>query len=115
MKTTLRTTLIALLLVWAAPAPAYLGILEEVREIELEQTQLPRSANGRFVVRECAGCKLQIWRVDADTTYHVGINSVPITLGEMRSAADSGKYELLYVFIDPDTDVVTKIALSVPR
>ena len=115
MKTILRVTLIALLTAWAAPAPAYLETITEVMELEADQTTLPRSTNGRLVVRECIGCELKIWSVNADTTYHIGANGAPVSLSQLRSAVDSGDHELLYASIDPKTDVVTKLALSVSR
>lgn len=115
MKTILRLTLIVLLAVWAAPAPAYLETITEVKELEVDQTSLPRGANGRVVVRECIGCELKIWSVNSATTYHIGINGAPVSLTQLRSAIASGDHELIYAFIDTKTDVVTKLALSVSR
>ncbi len=104
--------LTTLALLWSGTAFGALEALEEVAELMVSGIRLPTSAAGQVVYRKCGGCEPTIWRVDAATTYHVGVGTAPVPLADLRQAVGSNRYELIYVFYAPDTGVVTRIVLD---
>ncbi len=65
-------------------------------------------------MRECSGCEPLILRVDARTTYHIGVSSPAISLQQLLDEADARRAETagVYVFYLPDAKTVTRLVLS---
>jgi len=108
----IHIALITILLAYSGAASATLNILEQVAEADAANTTLPRSTAGQVVVRQCNGCKPSVWRVNAATSYYVGMDTQPVALADLLAAATSGQQEMVYVFFKPDTNEVTRIVLS---
>ena len=85
----------------------------DVAELEVAGIRLPTSTAGQVVYRQCSGCEPTIWTVNYETTYYIGDDSSKaVSLADLRQAVGSGQYELIYVFHVPNSDVVTRIVLS---
>jgi len=89
--------------------------LEKVAELSISGIHLPTGTAGQVVYRECSGCEPVIWQINAATTFHVGVNTKPVPLADLRQAVGSKKYDLIYVFYVPDSDTVTRIVLDLTR
>ncbi|MFW2404751.1 MAG: hypothetical protein ACN4GT_08285 [Gammaproteobacteria bacterium] len=107
-----QIAIVALMMAGSGSAIAALDILEEAVEADVSGTRFPSSSAGQVVVRACTGCEPQVWRVNADTSYHIGMRTQPVALAELRAAAASGRHEMVYVFYKPGTDEVTRVVLS---
>ncbi|MBT77191.1 MAG: hypothetical protein GY916_08745 [Gammaproteobacteria bacterium] len=110
----LRTEITLVFLAILSPATTFgaMEILEEVTELAVSDISLPGSSAGQVVFRECSGCKPTIWQVDPTTTYYVGVDTLPVSLGNLQKAVSSKSYELIYVFYTPGTNAVTRIVLD---
>lgn len=112
MLRTIQIAMIAILMACSGSAIAALDIMEQAVEADVSDTKFPSHSAGQVVVRECTGCEPQVWRVNAATSYHIGMRTQPVALAELRAAAASGQHEMVYVFYKPDTDEVTRVVLS---
>ena len=109
----LGITLITLMILSSGTAMGALDALEQVAELEVAGIRLPTSTAGQVVYRQCSGCEPTIWTVNDETTYYIGDDSSKaVSLADLRQAVGSGQYELIYVFHVPNSDVVTRIVLS---
>jgi len=115
MKILTRTFYPALLLGLAMPVSAALIALEEAYELDTADVTLPGHRAGRVIMRACAGCDATVHRVAEATTYHIGADTSPVTLDELRAAVDADPGNLIYVYFKPETLVVTRIVLDANR
>jgi hypothetical protein len=108
---TLSATVLAL---WSVTAPASLENIENAYESDVAHIMLPTSSTGRVILRECSNCKPVVMNVSADTVYLVGSANPPVSLAELRAAAnaDGGGSRLMTVFYNLKTGVITRIILS---
>ena len=96
-------------------AHAALIQIEQNYELGLNEVTLPRSAAGQVVVRQCAECDPAVLRVNGSTRYFLESRSNPVSLAELRAAADASRDPVqtgVFVFYKPETGVVTRIILS---
>ena len=102
--------------VWLSLATTAFGALdriEEAHELALSQLQLPLSAAGNVVIRDCNGCSPLLLPVDARTRYQVGASGEPMPLKEFRKfLAARNRDELVTVLYDTESNTVTRIILS---
>ncbi len=107
--------LAVLTLAFASLAQAKLDRIEEAFELHLTQLSLPAHATGKVTVKACAGCDTVQLRVNARTSYHVGIGSTAITLQELIDAVyavhDRSKTPV-YVMYKAEDLVITRIILG---
>ena len=108
--TTLVMTLV--LLGWTGLAHSAFGIIEEAYELDFATVTLPTFATGHVKFKQCDHCGNTTLSVDENTTYHNGVRTPAISLGELSSAAAAQNTQLIYVYYDPATEVVTRIVLS---
>ncbi len=106
-------TITAVWLSLATTAFAALDRIEEARELALSQLQLPLSAAGNVVIRDCNGCSPSLLPVDAQTQYQVGASGDRMSLKEFRKfLASRNRDELITVLYDTANNTVTRIILS---
>ena len=105
----------AALALWSAAAPAKLKNVENAYESDPGHVVLPANASGQVVIRECAGCKPVVLKVNNQTRYVVGTtSSPPVSLDALRkaAAADGAESRLLTIFYSLDSGFVTRIVLA---
>ena len=105
----------AALALWSAAAPAKLKNVENAYESDASHVSLPGNASGQVVIRECAGCKPVVLRVNNQTLYYLGeASSPPVSLDAVRkaAAADRAGSRLLTIFYSLESKVVTRIVLG---
>ncbi len=108
-------TLAVLTLAFASLAQAKLERIEEAFELQLTQLSLPAHATAKVTVKACAGCASVQLRVTDATSYHVGFDSVGITLQELADAVDAVRDRSktpVYVMYRPESLIITRIILG---
>ena len=106
-------TIIFVLLSWAGIALGAHGIVEESFELEFDAVTLPvHPTTGHVKFKLCGDCGNTMLDVDEDTTYHNGVRTPAISLTDMRIAAAAQNAQLIYVYYDPASEVVTRVVLS---
>ncbi len=106
--------LAVLTLAFASLAQAKLDPVEKSFELQLTQISWPAHATGKVTVKPCAGCDTVKLQVNAQTSYHIGFNSVGVTLQDLINAADAvhGQPNTgVGVLYKPESLVVTRIIL----
>ena len=81
--------LAVLTLAFASLAQAKLERLEKSFELQLTQISWPAHATGKVTIKPCAACDTVKLRVDARTSYHIGVRTPAVTLQELIDAADA--------------------------
>ncbi len=107
--------LAVLTLAFASLAQAKLERIEEAFELPLTQLSLPAHATGKVAVKPCAGCDTVQLRVTDGTSYHVGFDSVGVTLQDLIDAVDAVRGQpntAVGVKYQPESLVVTRIILG---
>ncbi len=107
--------LAVLTLAFASLAQARLDRIEEAFELALTQLSLPAHSTAKVTVKACAGCASVQLRVTDATSYHVGFDSVGITLQELIDAVDAVRDRSktpVYVMYRPESLVITRIILG---
>ena len=114
MKNRTWIALAAAAALWSGAAQSTLKNVENAYETDAGHVLLPSSASGQVVIRQCAGCKPVVLRVNQATSYFVGAPSAPVSLDVLRKAAgaDGADKRLLTVFYNLDSKFVTRIVLS---
>ena len=103
---------VAITALWSGAAPATLTNIENAYETDTANIRLPDNEQGQVSLRECATCKSVVLRVNQDTRYLIGASSPPVSLDQLRKAAERAPGRLVVVFYNLDSKVVTRIVLS---
>ncbi len=107
--------LAALTLAFAGLAQANMKRIEEAYELDLTQVMLPAHTADRVTLKQCADCYTVQLKVDAQTSYHIGMRSAAVTLQTLTAAADAvsdREHTPVYVMYRPESLVVTRIILG---
>jgi hypothetical protein len=114
MKKTPVTLLALAAALWSLSGQGALRVIEAALELDPASVRLPRHEAGQLVVRECSSCDVLILRVDAGTTYHIGVSSPAISLQQLLDEAAARRKKLagIYVFYRPEAKTVTRVILS---
>ena len=114
MKKALATLALMASLLGPLSGQGALRVIEAALELDPASVRLPQHEAGQLVVRECASCDPLILRVDASTTYHIGVSSPAISLRQLldEAAARRTKPAGIYVFYLPEAKTVTRVILS---
>ncbi len=107
-----------LLLIWALPAAASLGTIEQAYELSRRDVQLPGRPEGNLTVRPCPTCKPVLLRVTTATGWFIAPQTrkavaQPALLSAYKAAA-ANPATLVYVYYEPQTRRVNRIVLDVP-
>jgi hypothetical protein len=112
----IRATNLAIFLIllsWTGLGHGAHGIVEESYELAFDAVTLPvHPTTGHVKFKLCANCGDTMLNVDEDTTYHNGIRTPAISLAELQFAATQQDAQLIYVYYDPSSEVVTRVVLS---
>ena len=120
----LRNTLIATLLLLAGAAPTYaarvLEVVERGLELPLEGMTLPATSGGTVQFRICATCAISTHQVTAATEYvfnhrKLALEEFLVAVEEVRDRPSVERRTIAGVYIDLETERVTRIAVVAPR
>ena len=120
----LRNTLIATLLLLAGAAPTYaarvLEVVERGLELPLEGMTLPATSGGTVQFRICATCAISTHQVTAATEYvfnhrKLALEKFLVAVEEVRDRPSVERRTIAGVYIDLETERVTRIAVVAPR
>ena len=120
----LRKTLIATLLLLAGAAPTYaarvLEVVERGLELPLEGMTLPATSGGTVQCRICATCAISTHQVTAATEYvfnhrKLALEEFLVAVEEVRDRPSVERRTIAGVYIDLETERVTRIAVVAPR
>lgn len=81
--------------------------IEQSYELDATMVAVPSTSSGDLLFRACSQCPVQSMRVNNNTQYFLG-NSV-VTLSEFH--ANATMQGLLYLFYEPDSQIVTRVRL----
>lgn len=119
-----RNILIATLLLLVSAVPSYAArVLEPVErglELPLQDVTLPVSAPGTAQFRICATCSLETHAVTVETEYVFNHRKLPFAdfleaVKEIRGRPSVVGRTLAGVYLDLETERVTRIAVVTPR
>ena len=97
---------------WPALSSAYMEVLTRSYELSVDEVTLPAHEAGQVVVQPCEGCSSVVHPVNSATTYHIGVRSPAVSLGDLLAAIDSGAGTLVLVAVDQNTGAVARITLD---
>jgi hypothetical protein len=114
MRNRFRLALVTAAALMSAAALATVTNVENAYETDTGQVRLPSNPRGQLVIRECAGCKSVVLRVNGETRYLLAPSREPVTLEALRQAvaAAGDDDRLLTVFYNLETGYVTRVVLS---
>jgi hypothetical protein len=119
-----RNFLIAFSMLLGSTAPSYAArVLEPVErglELALEEIVLPADDGGNVRFRTCATCTLATHLVTQDTTYLFNHRALPLVeflaaVEEIRARPSVHRRTIAGVYLDIETERVTRIAVVTPR
>jgi hypothetical protein len=119
-----RNILIATLLLLSCAAPSYAArVLERVErglELPLQEITLPVASTGTVQFRTCATCSVETHAVTAGTEYvfnhrKLALEDFLAAVKELRERPSVLRRTLAGVYLDLETERVTRIAVVTPR
>ena len=124
MKKTIQWVLVILTMAWSVTAFGHhMHSDTEASELDANLTRLPAHRMGLLSARACSDCDTETYRVNANTTYHVGYRTPAVSLDELRHAtamtkrnhklrAGSESDIVMLVVYDLDTGEAVKVVLE---
>lgn len=98
--------------VWPGVSGAYMEVLARSYELGLDEVTLPAHEASQVVVKPCRDCDPVVHAVNGETTYHVGVNTAPVSLGELLAAVNDSAGSMVLVAVNPNTGEVVRITLD---
>ncbi|MGI9342329.1 MAG: hypothetical protein ACR2QV_05730 [Gammaproteobacteria bacterium] len=98
--------------VWPGVSGAYMEVLARSYELSLDEVTLPAHEASQVVVKPCGECDSVVHPVNGQTTYHVGVNTASVSLGELLAAVNEGVGSMVLVAVNPNTGEVVRITLD---
>ena len=91
--------------------------IEDAYEVPLGEVSLPRSVAGTVIFKPCEACKTVALRVSPQTLYSVDGHLVILqdllkAAEEIRQTNGGNSETLVYVFFEPESRRVTRLALD---
>jgi hypothetical protein len=117
-----RMLVAALLALGFTPSVNALRVLEAVErpvELSLQSLTLPSDMDGTVRFRACATCTVSTHSVTADTTFVLNTRPLPLAeflaaIAEIRTSAAVNGRAMATVFLDVNTDRVTRVTVHAP-
>ena len=119
MRTQVLTTLVLLGLLNSAGAVRVLKEVERPFEIAIGALTLPRDAGGSLTLRACDTCRVGSYRLQGTTVFV--LDDRLVAYADLSHAVDAlrgstaGDATVVTVFVDRDTERVTRISVHRPR